>query len=335
MTDNQFLDYLYHLWRDSSYQPRSDEYIQSRAKELIDAGEWSSDELDELKQVLREATDPYQSFRGQTLENFRDATLRILGRNAVLVDSIPVGLLPSSELNAFAVKNPNGGHVVVLNSALDPIMQLVFQSFFSIETHNADDPFDNSHHILDHAQSLLQIADSVGTGTPDGVVLLPTWDCHDGILQDETLLVFAEVVLIFVLLHEYGHIVLNHLDGAMAMRKVRIGNQTEEVQTPDHQQEFEADQYAIDSLLNHLDSEIHWHSLYAIGIFFRFLDLCEFVTGSKGSLTHPPSSSRWNRIKDRLSEAILENPNIRNVDTIFDNLKAVSKFLVRSEVTQT
>ncbi len=329
MTDEDFLSLLFENKRGRYYLERDETYIQARADELIASGNWNADEKDELVELLNNASSPKGAFQGIVIESFRREALRCMGHLASQVAQIPVGFMPTGEFNAFAVKAPSGGHVVILNSGLESALQLVFHSYLAIATYPFDHAFDRSHDILDFVQSIVMVADSVATGTPDGVVNMPTWDCHEKVLQDDTMLMFVLIADVFVMLHEYGHVVCGHLEGA-ATRRMLMGDSEEEVVLLSHTQEFEADEFALRHLRNFSPAIPFAQIFYPVGVFFRFLDLCEEIGGRQPSVTHPPALQRWQRLKSLVSELELTDPDVRNVDAVFDNISKVYTMLSRS-----
>jgi hypothetical protein len=135
----------------------------------------------------------------------------------------------------------------------------------------------------------------------------------DGFAHREYTDSWVWLMSVFLLGHEVGHVMRNHLDGALvreAMFRSHPGGSRAAVLQPEHREEFEADQYAIELMLQGersgglmkpgTDRKVFWNSAYVtLGWLFTIL-------AAIGALsrrleipipdTHPPAADRWSRI---------------------------------------
>jgi hypothetical protein len=100
---------------------------------------------------------------------------------------------------------------------------------------------------------------------------------------------------LFILLHEYGHVALDHLSTSR-LRHARNA-QDVEVYTQHHAQEYEADEFALQCLFRGRDVEEKENVQMQLGVLFGFFALLEAC--AKGSLasSHPRATDRWRRLR--------------------------------------
>jgi len=94
----------------------------------------------------------------------------------------------------------------------------------------------------------------------------------------------------FVLLHEYGHVILGHLNPSDTTLVEMTNKGAIEVYNISQNQEFAADAFALQAFPFKLEAA------YFAGLLFKFFQTSETFL-SVHSTTHPPSSARWERIK--------------------------------------
>ena len=113
-----------------------------------------------------------------------------------------------------------------------------------------------------------------------------------------------------MLLHEYGHVALGHLNPMQTHNISLEGKQEVELKEYSRSQlaEFEADKFAVEHAIRGQDVGVTFpveHFGLAIGLIYRFFDLCEALGGSSGAATtHPPGITRESLNKVSLSTGI-------------------------------
>lgn len=125
----------------------------------------------------------------------------------------------------------------------------------------------------------------------------------------------SDSVVYFVLLHEIGHFVLNHVDRC-PLKEMAIQGGSVQVVSPQWEQEYEADRFGCQVLDQYASTEMKENMIYRLAaqvapaVFFMTLHLIEEVLGDSPSVSHPPSSYRLDNIKkvieiDDQSELVL------------------------------
>ena len=132
---------------------------------------------------------------------------------------------------------------------------------------------------------------------------------------------------VFLLAHELGHVMLNHLDGAGtrdAIFRSHASTDRVTVLQPAHDEEFAADQYAIELMFQGeklgglmapgADRISFWSSAYVtLGWLFSVFSAIETLARRLEIPipdTHPPAGERWTRIDTRIRDRISINPSM-------------------------
>jgi hypothetical protein len=123
---------------------------------------------------------------------------------------------------------------------------------------------------------------------------IATWKCPSLPAHDKLVETFATLIEIFIMLHEFGHVALNHLQTGcpVSLALEPAGELT--LYTNSEKQEFEADEFAFRrySGMGAQPTDV----AFSCGLLFHFFNLCELISPPKVR-THPPALSRWERIK--------------------------------------
>jgi hypothetical protein len=143
-------------------------------------------------------------------------------------------------------------------------------------------------------------------------------------VPDDNFTDLAVVIEEFILLHEYGHLRLGHLDCTKPSMPLDPGK----IELPRTQnEELEADAYAVDCLLSHYPEE---KVAIACGSLMHFFGLCEvlallFVSSRQAGThlammqSHPSGYARWERIKERTNVATRDDLS-NELDDIFTDM---------------
>jgi hypothetical protein len=114
---------------------------------------------------------------------------------------------------------------------------------------------------------------------------------------------YVIVAQAFVLLHEFGHIVLDQLKDDATLR-VRVSENVEiDVYQTSRDQEFAADGFAVDRIVTSMRKAGHGLRDAALPIgmllkYFEMRDICFGVDYSAPARTHPSPQQRWLRIME-------------------------------------
>jgi hypothetical protein len=110
---------------------------------------------------------------------------------------------------------------------------------------------------------------------------------------------------IFILLHEYGHVVCGHLKKGNVRHINFPGGADVVVYNKTQEQEFEADMFAFNKmssamLQEHGNARAKLDIAMHIGILLKFFELCDSCRRPLEliSASHPPASERWKRIAE-------------------------------------
>src|SRR5438067_1262073 len=127
-TDEQFLTQLYELYKDDTWVTNFD----GAMSELYSGGTvktvWPIDE-DTKKALMQEFVSSQKWYQGQFITAIKDQALPFLEPFHNLIASIPVGLAPTRQLNACAIKTPHGGKVILLDHGVVICLQFLANSY--------------------------------------------------------------------------------------------------------------------------------------------------------------------------------------------------------------
>jgi hypothetical protein len=245
-----------------------------------------------------------KAYRGQFISELKKAALRITGDDEARLTAIPVGLLPTQELNACAVATPMHGAVILLNHGVIAQLMLVCRCAVAFVTWHSDEPFCRDAPQWAYARALIALARYVVTG--DSRLLsehLETLRFPSLSDYDKTTIAFTEMMELYILLHEYGHVIRGHLKES-TLRTAFSGRLPDVMEyTKTEREEFEADEYAVTRLIQYgKNGGLRASDVaFSTGLVMKFFELCDNVESILGSLeprTHPPASERWARIKN-------------------------------------
>lgn len=327
-TDEEFLNQLYESWRDDSWidfdrSMRRDE--QAAMKAMIAEGLYEPSEHERAKADLVEIRDLRKSFRGQFVEVLKQLAFRCLDKNGERVSHLPVGLLPTGELNACAVRTPRGSAVIILDHGMVLKLPLLLRSFWALSTYDEKEPFCRDHSKADFAATIRYVALHCLTNDNSYLSAITTWNCPSLPRYNYHVNLEALMIETFILLHEYAHVLLGHLhDHALAPFAPEVGLGLTKY-TKSQEQEFEADQYALEhfvKLLTDGPTVAGDAILLCCGLLIHCFALCERLTAEtcSGTATHPPALERWGRIKDYLQ--VSDNSTMANgLDRVFLPIK--------------
>jgi hypothetical protein len=257
--------------------------------------------------LIQEAWSPSRTLRGWGATRLRQMTLLHFNDDSTLHDRllrIPVGIAMTHELNGLAARAPSGRSVIVLDSGVVFPLIYLLRSYWSLSTWHSNDPLCRDHSADDFAQAILHLAGHTGCKLDfDSLDKMPTYVCRISFEHQRRLAEYTIAGRIFLLLHEYAHVALDHLHSrsTQPFRFTRAGDV--DVYRMNHGQEYDADKFALEHIRPADKLRPQFPFLFfawVIGILLRYFDLCEAVADRAGirlAQSHPPAISRWEIIK--------------------------------------
>lgn len=142
--------------------------------------------------------------------------------------------------------------------------------------------------------------------------------------SDDWLAQATLIVNLFVLLHEYGHVALRHLESG-TKRVFSCNGVDASLLVARHAAEYEADAFATKTLLEGSSPHDRQVTLSTVGVLLRFWDLVHAIGDKDGCRipgTHPAAAERWRRIKHEGMGEKSRMPRdlLWSVDDVFDRL---------------
>jgi hypothetical protein len=324
-------EYLRSLCEEASRDPFVNELLTMLATEsVIKAGipaDASPGDREMLGRMMDEFATPRRMLEGKYIEELREDALAALGPDAERVREIPVGLLTTRYLNGAAHPSPGGGSVITFDVMAAAILQDIVTGLHAVITRETTSPLCNHHSGREFVEALVSLSIFCATGS-DQNFLHGTSALHCPCISqsDPPRLVLRRQMKIFILLHEYGHVLLGHLNPASTRDVLLPGGVSAQVYNRSQLQEFEADHYALTKLLRIAQqSEARGHNLVAAVapiIFMSFLDLVEAIQswmGLESGDTHPPAHHRLQYLIERAG--LKPSSEVANIPAFFASLK--------------
>jgi hypothetical protein len=310
-TDEEFLDSLYsHPAKSRAAGLRNPEFVREAAEALSNAK--AIPENTDAEQFVRDLFNPRKDFRGPKIARLRVAAARHLAPEEQYLLDTPIGYLHTEELNGCAVRTPRGGAVILLDLGVLLHMHRLGCSVMSLCTWSSPEPFCRDHEPVAFVHTIVSLARYALSYDDRYLAGITTWNCPSLGKWDLQSAQFAGIAELFVLLHEYGHILSGHLDAA------KVADNTElPILVKDHAQEYQADAVGFDRLTRQIDVMT---ASPVVLILFRFLDLIEHLRygAPRGSNTHPPARERWLRLSEGINLTEEGKEWSRRIESLFD-----------------
>ena len=153
-----------------------------------------------------------------------------------LIDFVLKGLKGFQNLLDL-VRNP----LVLLNCGLITINQVLVRSYVSMVTWDSSDALCRDHSSSEFGITLANIAGFCATGDYRFFVSAPALECPSLSPYDPFVTTSAGSIGIFILLHEFAHIILGHIDNSNTCPLRMLGVTSADKYDRSVQQEFEAD----------------------------------------------------------------------------------------------
>lgn len=317
-SDEEFLESLYHSC--GVQQPATVDLVRVRrdCEELVERGIISQDQIDTAIQQMAEAQDPAKLFRGRTVTIMRENALRCLPHPCPEGARVLLGVLPSAEYNAFALRGPFGTPIIVYNQGMLTVQKMLVFSILAFMSWYQEHPIDRTHSQQEYALTVLALAATIARNPILDPSQITTYDCHARPVPFEVARV-AQAIEEFIILHEIGHVALGHIDAA-AVAHLTLGSMNVDAMEYSQQLEYEADTFAAEGTLKCVKNRAAL-SLTA-GTLFRFFDIIERFGPKMTVVTHPPGRERWNKIKATFGLDAAEEWAV-GIDNVFDDCTAM------------
>lgn len=289
-TDSEYCDSLYERYHDPVWAE-----VWKKVMPLALAQYLAKENIEPPDGLVDEYSSPEASFRGRYIAAIRDFALHFLGEVQSQVKDIPVALLPTWQLNACATQTPRNGAAILLDSGTISSLTTLPRYYLTLSDYTGHPEF----------------RDGIWEDLASGVVSLAAF-CTSGDIDDfhrahafEDLPFLAGTkttepggmlttgLMCFILLHEYGHAKLGHLD-PRNIKELQLKRDRVKIYNPSQLQEFEADEFAFAHLRRTIGP---LESAFISGLLLKFFELCEDLLPGH-STTHPPSVARWKAIKE-------------------------------------
>jgi hypothetical protein len=326
-TDEEFLFHLYSSMHDESWlkdikQAYEEHFnVEALYADAVAAGICMPNEIGNFKNAIEEGLFSEQGFRGTFITGLKTIAVALTTSDRDRVSSIPVGLLPSRELNACAVVTPRGGAVIILNNGVIALLVDFCRCALALLTWNRSRPYCRDASKEAYARAIVGLARCASTG--DSRYAAP----HRATLRfpslgycDNTYIALCNLIEVFILLHEYGHVIRGHLVSGRV--RPAFGGQFPDIQeySKSELEEFEADEYAIHKLIEFSGVGRSTEAV-AAGVLLKFFDICELLKFPDVTRTHPPADHRWERIKTQMHLLGLSSKFALELDGAFDLVK--------------
>jgi hypothetical protein len=238
------------------------------------------------EQFVTEMFDPGKSFRGLKTDLLRQQVRPFLLPREEWLLKVPIGFLHTEGLNPFSVRAPSGGKAILMDNGIGLSMYQLGRSVLALTTWSAPEPYCHDHRPESWVNTILALAAYACYYDDWYLQKIRTWRCPSLDEWEPNSVKFAMNVELFLLLHEYGHIIAGHLDN----EKQPDNDEVLSLQT-DHTMEFAADEF---SFSRHTQGSSAPVAALAAATILRFLDLTEhFLHGHPGeSETHPAARER-------------------------------------------
>lgn len=344
-TDEEYLKQIYESLKDDDYiramsgDPiKNASFYEQHYRDTMSKYINNPNQLEEeVKGYMDETNSLDLSFSGDLIKMHQKWALRILGHVGRFVKEVPVGLLPTRELNACAIATPRGGSIIIINFGTLMHLHHFVQSFLSFYFWYSDTPFCRDHSQKAFAKIIVALVKFSITGDyadtiPIGFLLhqispyaIPLSICPTRPRVDDTVGEITFFCVQFILLHEYTHVLLGDLRPKDAFPAKFLKNLNLKVYKKSLTEEFDADALALQKLIQfgkYIGARPSDCALY-VGLMFKYFELSEILLHQNiniSNFTHPPASDRWQKIKD-LSKLYSEPHSIAfNLDSAFESI---------------
>jgi hypothetical protein len=157
--------------------------------------------------------------------------------------NIAAGFLPTGIFNACCVGGLSNGYVIALNDGMFPVFILL--SIALIAPYTTGEVLHMAKEEVDQEQILAALVKYAMKPNYENYVEL---DRHYSYMAPELLGLGSagtSLMLVFILLHEIGHICNGDVDKGIALANLNFDNRKVDYINPSHRREYAVDQFAL------------------------------------------------------------------------------------------
>jgi hypothetical protein len=290
-TPDEYLEHLKSIWTTHPYPAHLDDSV------IIEIKKKFPDFLENSK------TTEIDTFETIIDDLRKDLSEPLIKRQTKLpLEGVAVGELQTLDANSCCVRVPAGGYVVLVNTGLMILLYQLTKIFVLRVRVKPDRETDiivrNSEELMETAKYAFQaITTYLMHDAPGGPRIPVTTMDEEQVHFVAGILHFAEL---FVLAHEFGHVIEGHFSTAKIM-KMRIREEDIGVFSADWNQEYEADRCGLELVLETVKEKsqrslTRASSYMGPDLFFTFLDLIEKIGNIKPT-SHPPAKLRRENLR--------------------------------------
>ena len=316
-TDSEYCDSLYERYNDPVWAD-----VWKKVMPLALAKYIEKENIAPPDGLVDEYSSPEASFRGRYIAAISDFALHVLGEGQSQVKDIPVALLPTWQLNACATQTPRNGAAILLDSGTIFSLTALPRYYLTLSDYTGHPEFRDAI-WEDLASGVLSLAAFCMSGDIDHFHRAHAFDnlpFLPGTKMTEPGGMLTTGLMCFILLHEYGHAKLGHLD-PRNIRTLQLKGDRVKIYNLSQLQEFEADEFAFAHLRRAFGP---LESAFISGLLLKFFELCEDLLRGH-STTHPPSKERWKGIKELADLSAHPTSFAASLDQTFDEIREADR----------
>lgn len=228
----------------------------------------------------------------------RSAMKLVTHENREQLKDIAAGFLPTGIFNACCVGGLSNGYVIALNHGMFNSLVLLCIAWIAPST--TGEVLEMAKESVDQQEILAALVKYAMTPNSENYAEV---ERHYSYMTPELLglgAAFTSSILVFIVLHEMGHICNGDVDKGVALANFDFDNWKVDYVKPSHRHEYAADQFALNAFLSDSDTTkpaLAWAAYAHVEIFFQFLMHVERIGKITESRTHPPAISRLHQLR--------------------------------------
>lgn len=312
MSAQGFLEYLQALQAKRTARPETK--VSERPGLIMEVAEhfngprktWKRDYAKELADALTTAESESTSSNPYLVGNLERllheaARINTEGGFPTLPCDMALGTLPTGQVNACAIRAPRGGVVIAINEGLPAFLVRMTSIVTPVVQDWADGDVEKGLSHLDRG--------GLGLNALHFIDALAEFVAHKSIDRSSVYhragkhtqlgALLFDTALMFVVAHEYAHLMLNHVPEAGPKGRVIESIEVEELPRS-WQQELDADKFGLLTTLSYNGSKDFrfLHAYLGIDVLFSFFSVVEQTIGAVEPGSHPPSTMRQRAMRE-------------------------------------
>ena len=217
------------------------------------------------EQILRELDNPPRI--AKELQSLKDWTMDLSPESRVNLESVPIGVAPIPLFNAGAGPVPAGGAVILMNDGIWGI-EIMLSYFKKIQASGGQEITALAQPLADCIRGLNGVS--------------PLFAFADAPILDfaveQEIAKLRKFLLCYVLLHEYGHIALGHVEALRHWRDYPVSqDKLMERRAQMRQWEFESDSWAAELLLRGCKNKAEIEGMVFLSHLFAVIHICHRI----------------------------------------------------------